>query len=77
MACFRGHIIRLEVVRAELRRIETMSAGLKRIGRIGVRLSKVCSVDDGVWLLVSRGSGMGGRGYAGIPHGTLEYGLEY
>ncbi|WP_195392873.1 hypothetical protein [Parabacteroides distasonis] len=30
-----------------------MSAGLKRIGRIGVRLSKVCSVDDGVWLLVS------------------------
>ena len=24
-----------------------------------------------------RGSGMGGRGYAGIPHGTLEYGLEY
>ena len=53
MACFRGHIIRLEVVRAELRRIETMSAGLKRIGRIGVRLSKVCSVDDGEWLLVS------------------------
>ena len=30
-----------------------MSAGLKRIGRIGVGLSKVCSVDDGVWLLVS------------------------
>ena len=53
MACFRGHIIRLEGVRAELRRIETMSAGLKRIGRIGVRLSKVCSVDDGVWLLGS------------------------
>ena len=53
MACFRGHIIRLEVVRAELRRIETMSAGLKRIGRIGVRPSKVCRVDARVWLLVS------------------------
>lgn len=46
-------MVRLEVVRAELGRIETMSAGLKRIGRTGVRLSKVCSVDNGVWLLVS------------------------
>ena len=53
MACVRGHIVRLETARAELRGIEAMSAGLKRIGRIGLRLTKVCSVDDGVWLLVS------------------------
>lgn len=53
MACVKGHIVRLEVVRAELGRIGTMSAGLRRMDRIGARLSKVCDVDNGVWLLVS------------------------
>lgn len=53
MACVKGHIVRLEVVRAELGRIGTMSAGLRRMDRIGARLSKVCDVDNGVWLLVA------------------------
>lgn len=53
MACVKGHIIRVETARVELERIESMSATLRRIARIGVRLTKVCGVDYGVWLLVS------------------------
>ncbi|MCD8270580.1 MAG: hypothetical protein LUD46_20465 [Parabacteroides sp.] len=43
MACVSGHIIRLDVVRAEIRRIEAVSA----------ILAQVCSVDTGAYLIVS------------------------
>ena len=53
MACVRGHIIRLDTIRAELGRIEAASACLRRTARVGARLSKVCDVDYGVWLRVA------------------------
>lgn len=53
MACVRGHIIRVDRVRAELGRIEAAGATLRRMARIGARLTKVCGVDYGRWLLVS------------------------